>query len=139
MSNAYFIAGTDTGIGKTLVGLSLLRLAAADGRSTLGLKPVSAGCDDYDGTLMNEDARELMLASTTGPDYATVNPLAAVSTSPGLVALPPGMFSVGATIPMTRVGRSSEPIARMAPMAVAGPVSALMSTSLQPLMKPIVF
>lgn len=76
MKQAYFIAGTDTGIGKTLVGVSLLRLAAAAGLSTLGLKPVSAGCDDYAGTLMNEDARELMLSSSPQPDYATVNPLA---------------------------------------------------------------
>lgn len=76
MSNAYFITGTDTGVGKTLVATTMLRLAEQKGLSTLGLKPVSAGCDFIDEQWMNDDARDLMLASTTSPTYANVNPVA---------------------------------------------------------------
>jgi len=76
MTSSYFITGTDTNIGKTLVAEALLKLAAANGQSTLGLKPVSAGCEEIDGSWMNDDARTLMLASTIRPDYATVNPVA---------------------------------------------------------------
>ena len=76
MSNTYFIAGTDTGVGKTLVATAMLRLAEQKGLSTLGLKPVSAGCDFVDEQWMNDDARDLMLTSTTNPNYANVNPMA---------------------------------------------------------------
>jgi dethiobiotin synthetase len=76
MSQAYFITGTDTAVGKTLVAAALLRLANQQGLSTLGLKPVAAGCELIDGVWMNDDARELMLASSIEPDYQTVNPLA---------------------------------------------------------------
>jgi dethiobiotin synthetase len=76
MAKAYFITGTDTGIGKTAIGTGLLRVAREQNLSTLGLKPVSAGCEPVDGIWMNEDARELMLHSTVEPDYATVNPVA---------------------------------------------------------------
>lgn len=48
MSKAYFITGTDTGVGKTLIATSLLRLAHEQGMSTLGLKPVAAGCELID-------------------------------------------------------------------------------------------
>ncbi|MGI9330485.1 MAG: AAA family ATPase, partial [Gammaproteobacteria bacterium] len=40
---AFFVTGTDTDAGKTLVALSLLHAAHAKGLSTLGLKPVAAG------------------------------------------------------------------------------------------------
>jgi len=76
MTKAYFIAGTDTGVGKTLVATSLLHLARARGMSTLGLKPVAAGCELIDGQWMNDDARLLMEASSIAVDYQTVNPLA---------------------------------------------------------------
>ena len=76
MGQAYFITGTDTAVGKTAVATALLRLANERGLSTLGLKPVSAGCTNRDGQLMNDDARELMNESSTDPDYQTVNPVA---------------------------------------------------------------
>lgn len=76
MGKAYFITGTDTGVGKTLVAASLLRLARAQGLSTLGLKPVAAGCELTDGQWMNADARLLMEASSIAVDYPAVNPVA---------------------------------------------------------------
>ena len=76
MSKAYFITGTDTGVGKTLIATSLLRLAREQGMSTLGLKPVAAGCELIDGQWMNDDARLLMGASSIDVDYPAVNPIA---------------------------------------------------------------
>jgi dethiobiotin synthetase len=76
MNQAFFITGTDTGVGKTLVATALLKLAAEQGHTTLGLKPVSAGCYLRDGIQVNEDAWELMHASSVKKDYADINPIA---------------------------------------------------------------
>ena len=43
MSRAYFLTGTDTEVGKTLIAAALLRAAAAQGLCALGMKPVAAG------------------------------------------------------------------------------------------------
>ena len=45
MSTAYFIAGTDTGVGKTTISCALLQAFAVGGKSTVGMKPVAAGCE----------------------------------------------------------------------------------------------
>ena len=76
MNKAFFITGTDTGVGKTLVATALLKLANEQGHTTLGLKPVSAGCYLRDGMQVNEDAWELMQASSLKKDYADINPVA---------------------------------------------------------------
>jgi dethiobiotin synthetase len=76
MGRAYFVTGTDTGVGKTLVAVSLLRLAREQGMSTLGLKPIAAGCELIDGQWINEDAQLLLEASSIDIDYPTVNPIA---------------------------------------------------------------
>lgn len=76
MSQTFFITGTDTDVGKTLIATALLRRAQSQGLTTLGLKPVAAGCEQHDGQWMNADARQLLQASTGNPDYATVNPVA---------------------------------------------------------------
>jgi dethiobiotin synthetase len=75
MSSAYFITGTDTACGKTLVANALLKAAAARGHSTLGLKPVAAGSYLRDGIQVNEDAWELLQNTTLGIDYAAINPI----------------------------------------------------------------
>jgi len=68
---SYFVTGTDTGVGKTLIACALLYAFAAQGRQVAGFKPVAAGCDE-DGH--NEDARALRAASTMQPTYGQVNP-----------------------------------------------------------------
>lgn len=76
MSNAYFVTGTDTGVGKTLVSRALLKLARDKGRHALGLKPVSAGCELRGDTLANDDAWHLMQESSGRVSYNDVNPAA---------------------------------------------------------------
>lgn len=68
---SYFITGTDTGVGKTLVGCALLRAFAGKGLRVAGFKPVAAGCD-ADGR--NDDARALQAASSVPLNYELVNP-----------------------------------------------------------------
>ena len=72
----YFVAGTDTGVGKTLVTCALLHLAAAQGLRTMGLKPVAAGCEDSGDGLRNEDAELISRAMNVSLPYAQVNPVA---------------------------------------------------------------
>ncbi len=74
---AYFVTGTDTDVGKTLIASALLTAASAAGVSTLGLKPVAAGCHDTPDGLRNDDALALMAASSVTPlHYQEVNPVA---------------------------------------------------------------
>lgn len=68
---SYFITGTDTGVGKTLVACALLRAFAGKGLRVAGFKPVAAGCD-ADGR--NDDARALQAASSVPLNYELVNP-----------------------------------------------------------------
>lgn len=71
MKNAYFIAGTDTGIGKTHAACALLHAFRARGLTAIGMKPVAAGVE-ADGE--NEDVRLLREASSVDVPKALVNP-----------------------------------------------------------------
>lgn len=68
---SYFIAGTDTGVGKTLISCALLYAFAAQGQRVVGMKPVAVGCDD-DGH--NQDVKQLRAASNVLVSYGQINP-----------------------------------------------------------------
>ena len=76
MSGGWFITGTDTGVGKTLVSRLLLEALKRDGHSAVGMKPVASGCRVTAAGLRSDDALELMQASGVAADYADVNPYA---------------------------------------------------------------
>lgn len=67
----YFVTGTDTGVGKTLISCALLHAFAAQGQRVVGMKPVAAGCDDDDH---NEDAKQLWAACNILASYGQINP-----------------------------------------------------------------
>ena len=87
---SYFITGTDTGVGKTLISCALLHTFAAQGKRVAGFKPVAAGWSlrssgaptavplagtaDYLGFGHNDDAEALRAASTMRLSYGQVNP-----------------------------------------------------------------
>lgn len=73
---ALFIAGTDTGIGKTLVSTTLVKALNATDLCAVGMKPVASGCDSTSAGLRNDDALQLLAASHGNPDYVTLNPYA---------------------------------------------------------------
>ena len=86
-----FIAGTDTGIGKTHASVALLHALRAAGRRAVGMKPVASGCERTPAGLRNADALALQAASDPLPDYADVNPFAfALAVSPHLAAAAEG-------------------------------------------------
>ncbi|MDH5254753.1 MAG: dethiobiotin synthase [Gammaproteobacteria bacterium] len=72
----YFVTGTDTAVGKTLVTAALLLNAREFGLRAVGVKPVSAGCTRVDGQLVNDDALLLQRHASVTLDYGRVNPVA---------------------------------------------------------------
>jgi dethiobiotin synthetase len=73
---AFFIAGTDTGAGKTVAALALMAALAARGLRVAGMKPVASGCIETPDGLRNEDALALQAACSTRVPYEDVNPVA---------------------------------------------------------------
>ncbi|MBU6950034.1 dethiobiotin synthase [Hahella sp. HN01] len=76
MAKTFFVTGTDTEVGKTFVSAALLHAAGAQGKRTLGLKPVASGCEQTPDGLRNEDALALLRYATVKLPYAQVNPIA---------------------------------------------------------------
>jgi dethiobiotin synthetase len=72
----WFVTGTDTEIGKTVVASALIRHLVASGYRVAGMKPVASGCEATAAGLRNEDALSLMAASNVDLAYETVNPFA---------------------------------------------------------------
>lgn len=84
---AYFVTGTDTDAGKTLVTSALLAHARAKGLTTLGLKPVASGCERTVDGLRNADALALQAQTYPAVAYETINPFAfAPAIAPHLAA-----------------------------------------------------
>lgn len=73
---SYFITGTDTDVGKTYIASSLVRHFAQLGVSVLGMKPVAAGCELVNDSLLNEDVSQLLHASNINAPLALINPYA---------------------------------------------------------------
>jgi dethiobiotin synthetase len=74
MSPAWFVTGTDTGIGKTFVTCALLRGATKRGLRAVGMKPVAAGADLIDSRPINEDTAALIAAGNVAADESLVTP-----------------------------------------------------------------
>ncbi len=72
----YFIAGTDTGVGKTWAALALMKVMQDKGEAVVGMKPVASGCQKTNTRLRNNDATRILKQSNKTLDYKTVNPYA---------------------------------------------------------------
>ena len=70
----FFITGTDTDAGKTLVTLALMEKIKLTGHSVAAIKPVAAGVKQYPHGRYNEDAVLLQNQSSIEIDYEAVNP-----------------------------------------------------------------
>ena len=76
MTVAVFIAGTDTGIGKTHSACALVHALRQAGYVSCGMKPVASGCIATSDGLRNDDALALQAAgSDPQMDYALINPV----------------------------------------------------------------
>ncbi|MCG8433685.1 MAG: dethiobiotin synthase [Gammaproteobacteria bacterium] len=75
-AGGFFVAGTDTEIGKTLVTTGLLHRLSLEGLRVAGMKPVAAGCCLTSDGLRNDDALQLQRYSNISLSYAETNPYA---------------------------------------------------------------
>lgn len=74
MKKAYFITGTDTGVGKTLVTSALLHAFARQGNKVVGMKPVTAGREATPQGLSCEDVEQLQAQSNVAAPLNLANP-----------------------------------------------------------------
>ena len=70
----FFIAGTDTDIGKTRVAAALLHAYAGLGYRVVGMKPVAAGAEPVDGAWVNQDVAVLAAAGNVVAAQELRNP-----------------------------------------------------------------
>jgi len=80
LARHYFVTGTDTGVGKTLIASAMLYHFGRQGLATAGMKPVAAGCVESPSGLINDDVESLRAASTV--------PLTAQDVCPYLLSAP---------------------------------------------------
>lgn len=80
---AFFVTGTDTGVGKTRVSCALIHALRQAGHArVVGMKPVAAGCEWVEGTegrpghWLNEDVTALRAAASLVVPPAFDNPYA---------------------------------------------------------------
>lgn len=74
MTQAYFVTGTDTDVGKTHVACQLIEQYIAQGLKVVGMKPVAAGCELVGGEWINEDVQRLTTASNVDAPAELLNP-----------------------------------------------------------------
>ncbi len=74
MKQAFFVTGTDTGIGKTYVACKLIESYIASGYKVVGMKPIAAGCEFVNGAWVNEDVLKLEAVSNVKAPRELVNP-----------------------------------------------------------------
>jgi dethiobiotin synthetase len=104
MKAGFFITGTDTGVGKTLISSALVCAFARRGVKVAGVKPVAAGCRREGGRLLSDDVAQLRAAGNVllEPDihnpYAFERPLA-----PQIAA-----FQAGMRVELERIRNSFE-------------------------------
>lgn len=71
---ALFITGTDTGVGKTLVSVSLVKALVQHDLRVAVMKPIASGSERTSAGLRNADALALAEASNVVVPYASINP-----------------------------------------------------------------
>ncbi|MCL4106135.1 UNVERIFIED_CONTAM: hypothetical protein GTU68_058441 [Idotea baltica] len=72
MRKVWFVAGTDTDVGKTAICCALLSAANERGLRTAAVKPVAAGCDSNG---QNSGALQLQQIMSEKLAYAQINPV----------------------------------------------------------------
>jgi dethiobiotin synthetase len=92
MTKGYFVTGTDTGVGKTLIACSLLRAFAARRFRAVGMKPVASGAVAGGNGLVHDDVERLIAAGNVAAPRDHVNPYCfAPPIAPHIAAAEAGM------------------------------------------------
>lgn len=72
-ARGFFVTGTDTGVGKTLVACALLHAFSMQGLRAAGMKPVASGAARHGTALRNEDVEQLIAAASVAAPRTLVN------------------------------------------------------------------
>lgn len=103
-AKGFFVTGTDTGVGKTVVAVGLVRGLVALGLRVAVMKPVASGSERIREGLRNDDALALMAASNVDAPYDKVNPYCfEPAISPHIAA-----DDVGITVDLAQIRRNFE-------------------------------
>lgn len=117
-----FVTGTDTGVGKTVVAVALLRALAGRGLRAVGMKPVAAGAGMGPGGLVNDDVTALIQASNVQALPEWVNPYCfELAIAPHLAAA-----AAGATVTLERIEQAYDELADRAERVVVEGAGGLM-------------
>ncbi|OGB25797.1 MAG: dethiobiotin synthase [Burkholderiales bacterium RIFCSPLOWO2_02_FULL_57_36] len=71
---SYFVTGTDTEVGKTLISSALLHVLSQRGLRAAGMKPVAAGAVMRDGVWHNDDVDNLAAAASLALPQSLTTP-----------------------------------------------------------------
>lgn len=108
---SYFVTGTDTGVGKTLISCALLHAFAGKGLRAVGMKPIASGCD---ATGWNEDVTQLKQAGNMRVPHDLINPYRfQLAVAPHIAAQ-----QVGVQIDLWRVRDAYEELAGQADIVI---------------------
>ncbi len=114
VARGVFVAGTDTGVGKTLIACALLRGFAARGLRVVAMKPVAAGAVRRRGVWQHDDVVQLRAAANVDAPLAAVNPYCfAPPIAPHIAAQ-----EAGVVIRMALIAKSYAQLARKADRVV---------------------
>ena len=112
--HGFFVTGTDTGVGKTLVACSLLMAFAARGLRSVGMKPVAAGAEPGARGWKHEDVERLAAAGNVAAPREHVNPYCfAPPIAPHIAA-----EQAGAEIGLDRIEQSFRALAALADVVI---------------------
>ena len=113
-SRGYFVTGTDTGVGKTLIACSLLRAFAARGFKAAGMKPVASGAVASRNGLVHDDVERLIAAGNVAAPREHVNPYCfAPPIAPHIAAAEAGM-----KIDLDHIGRCFDALTARADVVI---------------------
>jgi dethiobiotin synthetase len=113
-ARGYFVTGTDTGVGKTLLACVLLRTFSAHGIRAVGMKPVASGATSGDDGLVNDDVLALEAASNVTAPRELTNPYCfKPAIAPHIAA-----HEAGVTISLTRLRSAYQELTRRADCVV---------------------
>lgn len=83
----YFLTGTDTNVGKTIICCAILEAGKNKGYKTAGYKPIASGGKKFSFGLRSSDAILLKKYSSIDLEYSEVNPINfSQATSPNIAS-----------------------------------------------------
>lgn len=114
-THGFFVTGTDTGVGKTLIACALLKAFAARGLRAVGMKPVASGAETGVNGLINDDVERLLSCGNVAALRQEVNPYCfAPPIAPHIAAR-----QAGVAISLERIEHSYRALAARAEVVVA--------------------